>query len=302
MRTTSDVDSAGCAINCRQIDALTTVVVPSGNLDLASAPELKATLRELLDAGTLRFVLDLSRVSFIDSTALGTLISFKLSLGSRGGIAIAAPSAVVVALLELTGVERILDLFPDVEAAAAFVRELVSGVEPGLGGVGGDAVDATERRAAPGERVGVVREDVVPGASLTADAAMVLGIAATAMPFARSSREEAERWLRILSRHGDAGSVLSSLGFTEDSEPPGDPVEDPSGRASGSAVDLHAVSAVTRCAGFAVDRRGASRIRPSDLLEGVIEVYGVEFERVLMLHGIERADVLERLHELRSPS
>src|ERR1700755_3672371 len=53
--------------------------------------------------------------------------------------------------------------------------------------------------------------------ALAPDAAMVLGIAATAIPFARTPEDEAERWLRVLRLHGEVGSVLQSLGVSEDS-------------------------------------------------------------------------------------
>ncbi len=47
------------------------------------------------------------------------------------------------------------------------------------------------------------------------DSALVLGMASTAIPFARSREEEAERWLRILRLHGEAGAALQALGVSE---------------------------------------------------------------------------------------
>src|SRR6516162_3989543 len=50
---------------------------------------------------------------------------------------------------------------------------------------------------------------------LAPDAELVLGIAATAIPFARTSDAEAERWLRVLRLHGEVGVALQGLGVSE---------------------------------------------------------------------------------------
>jgi anti-sigma B factor antagonist len=295
-------DPTHFAISCHRLGARSVVVTPSGSLDLASAPKLKWALFDLLDEGRDGFVVDLSLVSFIDSTALGVLIGFKRSLGSRGRIVIAAPSPEVVTLLEVAGVTSALDLLPTVEAAVTLLGE------PGTPSPEEDR-DAVQRAVAYPRDAGVSEEAAGDGAeaeasdaSLTPDAAMALGIAASAMPFARSSAEQVERWLRVLCRCGDAASVLTSLGITD--ELPVAPGDDSDGPAppSGRAVDRDPVSTVTRAAGVAARRRGASGIRPSDLLEAVIAVYGPEFEHVLRLHGVSSADVTERLRELRADS
>jgi hypothetical protein len=59
------------------------------------------------------------------------------------------------------------------------------------------------------------------------------------------------------------------------------------------------VATVTRSAELAAHDRGESGIRPSDLLQAVMSVYGSQFEHVLMLHGVGSADVIEGLRKLR---
>ncbi len=123
-------DPTSLAISCRQIDASTTVVSPRGSLDLKSAPTLQRTLSDLLGAGRSRLVLDFSGVSFIDSTALGVLISLKRNLAWPEMMAIAAPSQEVIKLLELTGIARVFSLHPTVEAAVSSLPQ-ASSPEPG---------------------------------------------------------------------------------------------------------------------------------------------------------------------------
>src|SRR5918912_3811411 len=50
---------------------------------------------------------------------------------------------------------------------------------------------------------------------LSQDAAIVLALADTAVPFAHSPEDEAERWVRVLRLHGWVGAALQSLGVGE---------------------------------------------------------------------------------------
>ena len=127
------------------------------------------------------------------------------------------------------------------------------------------------------------------------DAAMVLGMASTAMPFAESHEAEAERWLRILRLHGQAGVALQALGVSEN------PIEGPHERGVGDqAGGSHqpggdTVAEVTAGAVRAATRRGARTVGTSDVLVAVMDVYGADFDRVLRAHGTDRGEVLERL-------
>ncbi len=50
---------------------------------------------------------------------------------------------------------------------------------------------------------------------LSQDAALIVALAGTAMPFAHSAEDEAERWLRALRLHGHVGTTLQALGVGE---------------------------------------------------------------------------------------
>ncbi len=132
---------------------------------------------------------------------------------------------------------------------------------------------------------------------LAEDAAMVLAIASTAMPFARTPEDEAERWLRLLRLHGDVGVVLQGLGVSDG--PVGDPDERAyDGRGAGGAAereDRDAVAAVAELAVRVAGERGASGVGTTDVLIAVMRVYGEEFDRVLRAHGTDRDAVLERV-------
>jgi hypothetical protein len=154
------------------------------------------------------------------------------------------------------------------------------------------------------------------GSALAPDAAMALGIASTAMPFARTPQDEAERWLRVLRTHGEAGIALQALGVSEgplessreiDREDSREtaretPLEDSPNRQRGAIVsggdaagDRDAVAQVTEHALDIAGQRGAGGAGTLDLLMAVMDIYGEEFDRVLRSHGTDRDEVLERL-------
>jgi ATP-dependent Clp protease ATP-binding subunit ClpA len=135
--------------------------------------------------------------------------------------------------------------------------------------------------------------------TLAPDAAMVLGIAATAIPFARTPEDEAERWLRLLRLHGEVGAVLQAIGVSEDSirdhaeridRTQAQPVD---GEADAENCDV--IARVGERAARIAHARGVGGIGTTDLLMAVLEVYGNVFERALRAHGTDVEEVLERL-------
>ena len=75
----------------------TTVLVAAGDLDMETAPLLESIVSEqAVEAG---LVIDLSGVQFIDSSGLRGLLRIRQR---PGGLRLAAPSATVRRLLDLT--------------------------------------------------------------------------------------------------------------------------------------------------------------------------------------------------------
>jgi hypothetical protein len=131
--------------------------------------------------------------------------------------------------------------------------------------------------------------------TLAPDAAMVLGIASTALPFARTPDAEAERWLRVLRLHGRVGVALQALGVSEDSLAPEEDQAADGPRESGEPPRHDAVTRIAADAAGIARRRGAPGVATTDLLMAVMRVYGPAFDRVLRAHGTDRPEVLARL-------
>lgn len=77
-----------------------------GDVDMATAPQLRDTLLALVDAGTTRIELDCRDLAFLDSSGIGVLIAVRKRLGDGGSLTLVAPPAHVRKVLELTGVSE----------------------------------------------------------------------------------------------------------------------------------------------------------------------------------------------------
>ena len=76
-------DPTGFSISTSERDGR-AVVVPRGELDLATAPELDAVVNERLDAGQ-DVVMDLRELAFMDSTGLRVLVAAHARVESADG-------------------------------------------------------------------------------------------------------------------------------------------------------------------------------------------------------------------------
>lgn len=130
------------------------------------------------------------------------------------------------------------------------------------------------------------------------DAALVLGMASTALPFASSREEQAERWLRILRMYGDSGAILQRLGVSEAPLEAAEQPPDHDGAEPGTEDEV--LASVGEGATQAAESRGAPAVSAGDVLTAVMDIYGEDFDRVLRVHGTDRAEVLERLRSSRA--
>jgi hypothetical protein len=135
---------------------------------------------------------------------------------------------------------------------------------------------------------------------LSQDAALVLALAGTAVTFASSEQDEAERWLRVLRLHGQVGATLQALGVGEaplanGSEPPAERVSGP--RPLGESI----IDVIAGRASRYAHERDAEAIGTVHVLFAVLEVYDRLFDRALYRRGTSRGELLERLTEETRP-
>ncbi len=128
---------------------------------------------------------------------------------------------------------------------------------------------------------------------LSQDAALVTALAGTAMAFAHSREDEAERWLRALRLHGQVGRALQALGVGEaplstNSEPAPESFPD---------IDGDPVQRSLSRAGELAVARGGRSVTTVDVLFALFDVYDRRMERALYLRGTSRTELSERLIE-----
>jgi anti-sigma B factor antagonist len=96
------------------------VFAPEGAIDLHVSPEMRASLRAIIDEKPKRLVVDLSRVPYVDSSGIAVLIGAMQSLELEGGVfMLAGAQEAVQTILESARLDQYFRLFPSVEAALA---------------------------------------------------------------------------------------------------------------------------------------------------------------------------------------
>ena len=82
------------------------VVELAGELDLYNAHAVREALLSQAERGPDRLVVDLSRVTFIDSTGIGVLIEARTRLANRQAFLLASPGLETRRALEISGLSR----------------------------------------------------------------------------------------------------------------------------------------------------------------------------------------------------
>jgi anti-sigma B factor antagonist len=98
-----------------------SIFSPTGAIDLHVSPELRTSLREIIDGEKpKRLIVDLSQVPYIDSSGIAVLIGAMQSLQLEGGVFLIAGAREGVRMIfESAKLDQYFKLFPDVEAATA---------------------------------------------------------------------------------------------------------------------------------------------------------------------------------------
>ncbi|MGI6035782.1 MAG: STAS domain-containing protein [Limnochordia bacterium] len=98
----------------------TLLVTVKGELDLLTAPFFRAQVDQELETfeRLSSLILDLGKVDFIDSSGLGAILGRYKRIRQRGGkLLLVNAQPQVQKILELSGLDKIMPLFPNAERA-----------------------------------------------------------------------------------------------------------------------------------------------------------------------------------------
>src|ERR1700683_1531107 len=97
-----------------RMDRGLSVITVVGEIDVATAPQLRESLHGVIAQGQATVVLDLLGVTFLDSTALGVLVGGLKRCRELGGeLYIVVTDARLRKIFEITGLDKV---FPMVDA------------------------------------------------------------------------------------------------------------------------------------------------------------------------------------------
>lgn len=91
----------------------------SGQLDAFTVSDLKTELKKLTDANSSKIILDLSNVSYANSTSIGAVVAVAQQLRKKkGDLKLCGLTDEIRKVFDLVGASKILEIFKTVQEAA----------------------------------------------------------------------------------------------------------------------------------------------------------------------------------------
>jgi anti-sigma B factor antagonist len=99
-----------------------SVVFAVGEIDLAASPVMREVMAEAVESGR-HLIVDLSAVSFLDSTGLSVLLGTQKTIEATHKLmSLAEPSGFVAKVLRITRVADAIPVHPDLDTALSAIR------------------------------------------------------------------------------------------------------------------------------------------------------------------------------------
>jgi anti-sigma B factor antagonist len=107
-------------VAARNAEGSARVLDLDGEVDVYTAPQLRAAIMEEVDRGTKHLLVNLKHVGYMDSTGLGILIGGVKRLRESGGaLLLIGPTPRIARIFEITGLNTIFNVYASEEEALA---------------------------------------------------------------------------------------------------------------------------------------------------------------------------------------
>jgi anti-sigma B factor antagonist len=104
-----------------QKDGALCVLTLVGEVDVYTAPSLKEKLVDNIESGCSNVLVDMEKVTFIDSSGLGVLVSGLRRARERGGsVRILCTRENILKIFRITGLDKVFPIFSDIDKAKQF--------------------------------------------------------------------------------------------------------------------------------------------------------------------------------------
>jgi anti-anti-sigma factor len=122
-------------IEVTELSGGTYLVTVSGEMDIATSPELLSRLSTLRGSGPYRVLVDLARLTFMDSTGIKVLVSSAKDVAARGGeLVVVAPTKNIRRVFDIVQLSDVLLIVESIDAAMGQVQQPSGGGVPRVEG------------------------------------------------------------------------------------------------------------------------------------------------------------------------
>ncbi len=106
--------------NLENINGFSVLSIMDERIDAHNSDDLKTYLLRIIEAGEKKLIVQLQHVRFIDSSGLGALLSSnKHILAKSGKLMLTNIQPKVLSMFELTRLNRVFDIYADINEALA---------------------------------------------------------------------------------------------------------------------------------------------------------------------------------------
>ena len=107
----------------RDVDGYTVLDV-SGEVDVYTAPKLKEAIGAILTSGQVHLIVNMERVTYMDSSGFGTLLGALKRVRPEGGtVTLVKVCTAIERMLNITRLNTILNIVPSLEEAISNIRQ-----------------------------------------------------------------------------------------------------------------------------------------------------------------------------------